>query len=57
VIGYFAKLFRIHAKFSGHLDMGVGKMVSFADIDPGLVFFLQFGLLCHMVIYPFGAQI
>ena len=33
-----AKPFRIHAEFSGHLDVHVGKVESLSRINPHLVF-------------------
>ena len=47
MIGHFAEPLGVHAKLSGHLDMGMAEVVSFASIDPGLVSVRDFGLSCH----------
>ena len=53
VICDLAELLWIHAEFSGHLDMSMGKMVPFANIDPDLILIRDFRLFCHVLIFPF----
>jgi hypothetical protein len=53
VICDLAELLWIHAEFSGHLDVGTGKMVPFANINPDLILLRDFRLFCHVLIFPF----
>ena len=46
-VGQASELLRIQPQFSGHLDVGMGKMVAFPRIDPSLIFFRYLILLCQ----------
>ena len=45
-VGQAAELLGIQAQLSGHLDMGMGKIVALARIDPSLIFF-RYLTLCQ----------
>ena len=45
-VGQAAELLGIQPQLSGHLDVGMGKMVALPRIDPSLVFF-RYLILCQ----------
>jgi hypothetical protein len=42
VVGITAELFWIQAKFSRHLDLGVGQVIPLASVNPDLKFLWYF---------------